>query len=151
MNHALRVGSCVLCSVLLLCCAGCEKVSQARGPGGGAISQVDVSEWTPALKAIRATQTGDLEMLKTLVGEDAQIANAWDEASGMSLLHYAAQGDNTGIVQFLLDHGADTLVLDFEERTPLTAGEEARAPKKLLTLLLNAQTAQEQKEQEPKP
>jgi ankyrin repeat protein len=61
---------------------------------------------------------GDLPAVKAMVEKSPQFVEARD-AQGLTLLHYAAYGQNTELVDFLIDKGAKPDAADLEADTPL--------------------------------
>jgi ankyrin repeat protein len=56
-------------------------------------------------------------ILQLLVSHGAEVD--WQNEEGMSALHVAAMWGNVAAVRLLLDSGADPVVVDEEDRTPL--------------------------------
>jgi hypothetical protein len=62
-------------------------------------------------KLIEAVTRGDVEGVRTLLPNDAELVNKKDER-GATALHHAALGGHRAIVQVLIEHGAEINATD---------------------------------------
>lgn len=62
-------------------------------------------------KLINAIKLRDIEQIKTILDEDGELVNAYDE-TGATALHHAAFAGLREIVQLLLDRGAEINIRD---------------------------------------
>jgi ankyrin repeat protein len=91
---------CFLCVLFLgLGATGCEPVDPGGNPD-------------------QALEAGDLETFRALVDSDPSLIGRQDE-DGMTPLHHAAREGQAGVVELLLERGADVGIRDAEDRTPL--------------------------------
>lgn len=67
----------------------------------------------------KAAKDGDLEKLKSLLDENAELINDRDPMLGYTPLHRAASQGNYEIVQYLLENGADVNPKSKKGETPL--------------------------------
>ena len=67
---------------------------------------------------LKAAEAGDLEGVKTALDQGAEIS-ATDEWMKQTALHKAASQGHVEIVEYLIEKGADVLLLDGVDMTPL--------------------------------
>lgn len=120
--------------LVLLSVTGCGAKSDSTSGGSADISGLSSDE-----QILTLVRQGNLSGLKSAIDGDPNLANAYDDASGKSALHYAAEGENEDVVKYLLEKGADPLALDNDDRTPLQGAEEARSPSSIQSMLKEAQ------------
>jgi ankyrin repeat protein len=84
---------------------------------------------TPLMRAAqRGTMPGKEETVKHLVEKGADV-NANDKGRfGLSVLHYAAIGNNPSVVEFLIEKGAEVNARNVENETPLGMISNASQP-----------------------
>jgi ankyrin repeat protein len=70
---------------------------------------------------------GDVAAVKALVEKTPGLTGAKD-ANGMTLLHYAANGTDPGLVEFLIDKGAKVDLAGGQAKTPLHIAARNAAP-----------------------
>jgi 7,8-dihydropterin-6-yl-methyl-4-(beta-D-ribofuranosyl)aminobenzene 5'-phosphate synthase len=87
--------------IILLFCAGCFIVFP--------LHSADIH---------KAAQSGNLELIKTSLVKQPDLLEARSESGG-TLLHYAAYGEQTAVMDFLLEKGAKIDAKDKQGNTPL--------------------------------
>jgi ankyrin repeat protein len=71
-----------------------------------------------AQEVFELLRKGDVPAVKALIEESPQLVEARD-SSGNTLLHYAAYGQDAGLVNFLIDKGAKIDLAGAQAKTPL--------------------------------
>jgi hypothetical protein len=107
------------------CCRPRKKARGARAKlpafdvegGRGATGGDSESFLHPSI--MEAAKNADVAVLKQWVGDERCVIDAQMASDGMTALHTAAQHGHANVVRMLIDHGADTLVVDASLRTPL--------------------------------
>ena len=88
------------------------------------IGQIASASRVPANdRLIYAAEVGDLEGAKSSVDDGANVnyfSQPFKDATGMTALHAAAQGDHVSIINFLVRHGANVNTVDHNGQTPLS-------------------------------
>ena len=120
--------SAICLSVLVLSCSAASSGKASGGAYSGALED----------QIIEATQAGDVAAVKALLDQDSGLANAWDQSSEKSVLHYAARHDNSAIVTMLLEKGADPLAKDSDDNIPLECAQQANGSDSVKKLLYDA-------------
>ncbi len=73
---------------------------------------------TPTLQILEAAESGDIQLIATLLGRDPDLANA-SGAYAKTPLHWAAENDHADAARLLLDGGADLARVTTWGATPL--------------------------------
>ncbi|MBI3924974.1 MAG: ankyrin repeat domain-containing protein [Armatimonadetes bacterium] len=103
-------------------------------PGCGALNEEETAKAAQELKA--AVEEGDKEKVETILKQHPQAIN--DGAGGRTALHVAAENDRDGgVLQLLVDRGADLHALDKQKKTPLQVASRANN-RKAMDLLSQA-------------
>lgn len=58
---------------------------------------------------MKAVGNGDIELVKDLLKKNADIF-AIDPITGISVVHFAAQGGNVEVMRLLIEHGAESII-----------------------------------------
>jgi ankyrin repeat protein len=72
----------------------------------------------PTNQILAAARAGDMDRVESLLEATPALLHVRD-GDGMTPLHHAVRGGHTEVAEFLLDRGADILVVDAQNRTPL--------------------------------
>jgi len=83
-----------------------------------------------------AALKGDLQAVKVLLARDPALLGAEKAPNKKTPLHYAAQGGHKGVVEFLLDEGAEVNRPNIAGETPLHYAVSAQAPEVTVLLLV---------------
>ena len=67
---------------------------------------------------IAAVKSGDIENVRAMLGQDAELVNVKDDR-GCSLLHYASEGGYKEVAELLIAHGAAIDAKEINGNTPL--------------------------------
>ena len=129
----LRSATCGVSLFILAAFCGCSQLSSPA-------IQADRSLENPIEAAVDAAFKGDLEYVKACVESDPRYVEAVD-GFGKTLLHYAAEGGHKELVAYLLEHGANVNAQDGDYRTPIEMAGQGKAPKEVIDLLNQAQSA----------
>ena len=73
---------------------------------------------TPTLRILDAAESGDVQLLESLIEQDRDLVNASGEYS-KTPLHWAAENDHVEAATLLLDNGADLTAETTWGATPL--------------------------------
>ena len=87
--------------------------------GGSSTSHGNGNERVLHPSISTAAANADVATLRTWLATDRCVVDAALAVDGSTALHHAARAGHANIVRLLLDHGADSLVVDSELRTPL--------------------------------
>ena len=116
MDAIRRRGTLVLIGCFLLVMfPGCSGNS-----GDSENPQVDVSTLPAEEQVMQYAASGDLAKLKALIEADPGLAAVVD-GDGRTPLHFAAGNDQSKVVKYLLEQGADPTALDNNDQTPADA------------------------------
>ena len=87
--------------------------------GGSSTSHGNGNERVLHPSISTAAANADVATLRMWLATDRCVVDAALAVDGSTALHHAARAGHANIVRLLLDHGADSLVVDSELRTPL--------------------------------
>ena len=82
-----------------------------------------------------AAKFGQPGIITKLLVNSSLDLNAAETGTGRTALHYAAESGHSNIVTLLLEHGADSNLIDGNGRTPISLATEAMEPHCFLSLL----------------
>ena len=83
----------------------------------------------------RAAKFGQFDTITELLHDPSLSLDAAETGTGRTALHYAAENGHSDIVTILLEHGADSNLVDSDGRTPISLATKARGPHAFLSLL----------------
>jgi len=110
-----KVGRCFALMALLIAMAGCSKGVKPEDINYTGDSVADF---------VKAIEVGDITTVERLAASDPSLLDLQDE-EGKTAMHYAALGNQPGVIRVLADKGMDVNITDFEGRTPLTVLEDS--------------------------
>ena len=83
----------------------------------------------------RAAKFGQFDTITEFLHDPSLGLDTAETETGRTALHYAAENGHSNIVTLLLEHGADSSLVDSDGRTPISLATKARGPHAFLSLL----------------
>lgn len=132
--HLLRGLTAAVALGILATLAGC---SQITGPP---TIEAQVNTADPFTAATEAAFKGDLAYVTSCVDSDPRYVEGFD-ASGRTLLHYAAEGGHVNVVTYLLEKGAYVYAEDENGLTAFDTAALSPSAKEVIAVLSQAAQA----------
>ena len=82
-----------------------------------------------------AAKFGQFAVITELLHDSSLSLDSAETETGRTALHHAAESGHSNIVTLLLEHGADSNLVDNDGRTPMSLATKARGPHAFLSLL----------------
>lgn len=104
-------------AVIYVVVAGCSGTTNAD------LEAVDPSTLPPQEAAYEIAARGDVSAMESLLESNPSLINA-PNREGRTPLHFAAGNNQSGMVDFLLENGANPLAEDVNNETPADAARQ---------------------------